>query len=205
MEDDKRLKEKRVFVVRKRKASLNQPYLKGELGKEHLATIDRQIFMYKHFEPKFEAKAGDVYLARFPLEIGSEIHGDHFVAVILNSDEKNPMMTVVPLKSEKAKGINPASDIRLGKIKGINSGHNTVAIINQLRGIDKRRLLTNNSIDVISQIEKTQKLKPGEEINAQNTNVYRLSDEQLKILRQAVQSYLRKNYIHHQTELLVDF
>ena len=78
-------KEKKELTMKKRRIPLAQPYFKGESAKKRNGLTNTHIFAYKYFEPVFAVKAGDVYLARFPIEYGSEIHGDHFVAVLLDS------------------------------------------------------------------------------------------------------------------------
>ena len=145
----------------------------------------------------FAVKAGDVYLARFPIEYGSEIHGDHFVAVLLDSPVACPLVTVVPLKSEKAREINPASDIRLGVIEGINNGRKTIAVINQTRAIDKRRLLSEEAISALHSLVKKNLLKDYEEVCAEVINCYRLTNEQYNLLRKKAIGYFKNNYISH--------
>ena len=168
-----RTKEKKELMMKKRRIPLAQPYFKGESAKHRNGLTNTHIFAYKYFEPVFAVKAGDVYLARFPIEYGSELHGDHFVAVLLDSPVACPLVTVVPLKSEKAKEINPASDIRLGVIEGINNGHKTIAVINQTRAIDKRRLLSEEAISALHSLVKKNLLKDYEEVCAEVINCYR--------------------------------
>ena len=206
MIDDKNdvVKAKQKLILRKRRIPLAHPYLKGDVARKNNGLANTRIFAYKFFETIFEVEAGDVYLARFPLEYGSEIHGDHFVAVLLDSNPLNPLITVIPLKSEKGKELNPASDIRLGVIKGINNGRKTVAVINQIRAIDKRRLLSEEAINGLHSQVKKNLLKDYEEVCAEVINKYRLTDEQYKILRKTAIGYLASNYVSHTDELLVD-
>lgn len=192
-----RTKEKKELMMKKRRIPLAQPYFKGESAKHRNGLTNTHIFAYKYFEPVFAVKAGDVYLARFPIEYGSEIHGDHFVAVLLDSPAVCPLVTVVPLKSEKAKEINPASDIRLGVIEGINNGHKTIAVINQTRAIDKRRLLSEEAISALHSLVKKNLLKDYEEVCAEVINKYRLTDEQYELLRKKTIGYIKNNYISH--------
>lgn len=199
-EDDSKKKEKLHLILRKRRIPLAHPYLKGGDAKRNTGSTNTRIFAYKHFETDFSVKAGDVYLARFPLEFGSELHGDHFVAVLLDSTPVNPLITVAPLKSERAKELNPASDLRLGIIKGINSGHRTVAVINQLRAIDKRRLLSEEAInDLHSQFQKNL-IKDYDEVCVETINKYRLTREQYNLLKKTVLGYIANNYINHDEE-----
>lgn len=199
------LREQRQFTVRKRRIPLNHPYFKGDAAKRNNGLLNQAIFVYKHFETTFAVKAGEVFLARFPMEYGSEIHGDHFVVVVLDSNALNPLMTVVPLKSEKEHGINPASDLRIGVIEGINSNKRTIAVINQVRAIDKRRLLSENSINALHGQFSHNLIGEYQEIGAQLTNVYRLTSDQIKAVRKALITYIAKNFISHDDELLVDF
>ena len=192
-----RTKEKKELMMKKRRIPLAQPYFKGESAKHRNGLTNTHIFAYKYFEPVFAVKAGDVYLARFPIEYGSEIHGDHFVAVLLDSPVACPLVTVVPLKSEKAKEINPASDIRLGVIEGINNGRKTIAVINQTRAIDKRRLLSEEAISTLHSLVKKNLLKDYEEVCAEVINCYRLTDEQYNLLRKKAIGYFKNNYISH--------
>lgn len=196
-EKQKPTKEKKELMMKKRRIPLAQPYFKGESAKHRNGLTNTHIFAYKYFEPVFAVKAGDVYLARFPIEYGSELHGDHFVAVLLDSPVACPLVTVVPLKSEKAKEINPASDIRLGVIEGINNGHKTIAVINQTRAIDKRRLLSEEAISALHSLVKKNLLKDYEEVCAEVINCYRLTNEQYNLLRKKAIGYFKNNYISH--------
>lgn len=196
-EKQKPIKEKKELMMKKRRIPLAQPYFKGESAKHRNGLTNTHIFAYKYFEPVFAVKAGDVYLARFPIEYGSELHGDHFVAVLLDSPVACPLVTVVPLKSEKAKEINPASDIRLGVIEGINNGRKTIAVINQTRAIDKRRLLSEEAISALHSLVKKNLLKDYEEVCAEVINCYRLTNEQYNLLRKKAIGYFKNNYISH--------
>ncbi len=206
MVDDKvTVKERQQLILRKRRIPMAHPYLNGPSAKRYMGELNTNLFAYKYFETLYTVKAGDVYLARFPMEFGSELHGDHFVAVLLDSNTLNPLITVVPLKSEKAKELNPASDIRLGIIRGINSGHRTVAVINQIRAIDKRRLISEKAINALhAQFDKNL-IKDYGEVCVEIIRKYRLTREQLNLLRSVTLGYIRNNYVRHDTESLVDF
>ena len=184
MVDDKvTVKERQQLILRKRRIPMAHPYLNGPSAKRYMGELNTNLFAYKYFETLYTVKAGDVYLARFPMEFGSELHGDHFVAVLLDSNTLNPLITVVPLKSEKAKELNPASDIRLGIIRGINSGHRTVAVINQIRAIDKRRLISEKAINALHAQFDNNLIKDYGEVCVEIIRKYRLTREQLNLLR----------------------
>ena len=197
--------EKRQVVLSQRKIPLFQPYFKGESAKRNNGLLNQQVFLYKHFETRFALKRGEVCLARFPLEFGSELHGDHFVVVLLDSGILNPLVTVVPLKSEKEKSLNPASDLRIGNIIGINGGKRSVAIINQIRSIDKRRLISETSINILHGRFREKTIQENTEFALDTINIYRLTDEQFNLMRKTVVGYIINNYVRHDEELLVDF
>lgn len=199
------VREKQQLILKKRRIPMAQPYIKGKNAHRYMGALNTYLFAYKYFETQFAVKAGDVYLARFPMEFGAELHGDHFVAVLLDSNQLNPLITVVPLKSEKIKELNPASDIRLGVIKGINSGHRTIAVINQIRAIDKRRLLSEEAINGLHAQFDKKLIKDYGEVCVEIINRYRLTPEQLKLLRSVTLGYIRNNYVKHDDEQLVDF
>lgn len=199
-EDDAKNNKKLKVILRKRRIPMAHPYLRGDAARKNTGAANTRIFTYKHFETTFSVKAGDVYLARFPLEFGAELHGDHFVAVLLDSGSVNPLITIVPLKSEKAKELNPASDIRLGVIEGINSGHKTVAVINQLRAIDKRRLISEEAInDLYSKFQKNL-IDDYVEVCVEVIGKYRLTCEQYNLLKKTVLGFIANNYINHEEE-----
>ena len=196
---------KKELTVQKRRIPLGQHYLKGLEAKQYTGRINQQIFFYRFFETRFAIKRGEIYLASFPIEFGSEIHGEHFVAAILDSNPLNPLVLVVPLKSEKDKEVNPASDVRLGYIQGINNGKKTIAVINQVRAIDKRRLFNAESIDRLYGLNKHNLIKDYENVAGLRTNVYRLTDKQYDLIHRKLIGYVAHNYLTHDDELLVDF
>lgn len=197
--------DKKEIMVIKRRIPLNHPYLKGDLAKKHTGILNQQIFLYKYFETRFQVKQGEVYRASFPFEFGSEIHGDHFVVAVSDSRPLNPFVLIVPLKSKKEKELNPASDISLGFVSGINNGKLTVAIVNQVRSIDKRRLINGDAINALFEKFKQNSLVDYENICVQTTRIYRLSKEQFHILQKALIGFVATNYLSHEEELLVDF
>ena len=199
------LYDKKNMMVVKRRIPLNHPYLKGETAKKNTGILNQQIFLYKFFETRFPVKHGEVYLASFPFEFGSEIHGDHFVVAVSDSRPLNPFVLVVPLKSQKGKSLNPASDISLGLIEGINNGKQTIAIINQVRTIDKRRLISGDAINALYEKFNHNLLSDYEEIIVQSTRVYRLSNEQYRFVQKSLLGFIASNYLSHEEELLVDF
>lgn len=196
---------KKEMTVQKRRTPMGQKYLKGDEAKKYTGQINQQIYFYKFFETRFSVNRGEIYLVDFPLECGSELHGPHFVVAVLDSNPLNPLVLIVPLKSEKEKEVNPASDLRLGFVQGINNGKKTIAIINQVRAIDKRRLFTADAINSLHSKNSHNLIKDYDIICGQKTNIYRLSKEQYDLIHRKLIGYVSHNYLSHDDELLVDF
>ena len=64
-----------------------------------------------------------------------------------DSDEHNPLVTVCPLKTNHS-GANPKSDLDLGYIDSLNTGKKTLAVVNQIRTVDKLRLYLKRLIGI---------------------------------------------------------
>ena len=206
MENEKiSLYEKREFTVRRRRVPLPHQYIKGPVARKNNSIINQTLFLYKQFDSTFVVKAGDVFLARFPAGVGCEISGDHFVVAILDSGPLNPLVLVVPLKSDKGRPINPASDIKIGTVKGINNNKTSIAVINQVRAIDKRRLVNETSIDALHSLFRKNLVEEYKDTVVQRICVYRLSEKQFNVLRNTVIRYVISNFVSHDEELLVDF
>ena len=87
----------------------------------------------------FEVRAGEIYEVDFGINVNAEFSYRHYALVLVNSYKNNPLVLVCPLKSNN-KGANPASDLNLGIIKDLDSDHESLAVINQIRTIDKLRI-----------------------------------------------------------------
>ena len=102
----------------------------------------------------------------------------------------------MPLHSAKeGKELNPASEIFIGQIPGITNGKDAVAMINQIRAIDKRRLFDREEISNFNQYAKNKDIKDYDEITAQHKFIYRLTDEQFEKIHIAVQQFLYNGFI----------
>ena len=84
-------------------------------------------------------KAGEIYEVDFGINVNAEFSYRHYALVLADSSELNPLALVCPLKSN-TKGPHPASDINLGFINALDSDHESLAVINQIRTIDKLRI-----------------------------------------------------------------
>ena len=155
-------------------------------------------YFHNNYRTSFSIRKGDVILARFDGACGNEIQNPHFVVAINESKANNPLVTVVPLKSSKAgKELNPASDIVVGSIRGVLNDKETVAVINQIRTIDKCRLFEPKVLFNIDSIYNDRKRENNEVTKIQLKKVYRLSDEQLESVRKAVVQYVSTGFIKH--------
>ena len=138
--------------VIKRRVPLRHDYLRGKDAETHVTEINQLIYFYRYFETRLAIKKGDVFLARFGVECGNELSGNHYVVALLDSNPISQVVTVVPLKSAKGRPLNPASDIKVGEIKNLNNSKEAIAVINQIRTIDKRRLFDAQTISHLSKV-----------------------------------------------------
>lgn len=115
-------------------------------------------------------KRGDIVHVNFGFNVHNELGGTHYAVVVENDNpSSNGTVTVVPLKSadteeEALAELHEKTDVYLGKgIVVIGQGKDkfTIAKVNQMRAIDKMRILKprNSKKDTIypidSEIRKT--------------------------------------------------
>ena len=193
MHDDE-LNELKVI---KRRIPLKHDYLKGDEARRHVVEINQLIYFYRNFETRLAIKKGDVFLARFGFECGNELNGNHYVVALLDSSPINQVVTVVPLKSAKGRPLNPASDVMVGKIEKLNNTKDAIAVINQIRTIDKRRLFDSQSIANLNSYMNSEMLGEYSELTIQNKHIYRLTNEQFKKIHKAAEEYVFNGYIKH--------
>ncbi|WHF25378.1 type II toxin-antitoxin system PemK/MazF family toxin [Bacillus altitudinis] len=95
-------------------------------------------------------KAGDIIYAEFGFNVGREHGGSHYAVVIENNEMSSAMIMVVPLSSlppDKTEADVFRLDVYLGEIPELNAishaldGTQSVAVINQMRAISKRRII----------------------------------------------------------------
>ena len=183
--------------VIKRRVPLRHDYLRGKDAETHVTEINRLIYFYRFFETRLAIRKGDVFLARFGFECGNELSGNHYVVALLDSNPISQVVTVVPLKSAKGKPLNPASDILVGEIENLNNSKEAIAVINQIRTIDKRRLFDGQTISHLSQFMSDEMIGEYSEITVQDKRIYRLTDEQFKKIHKAAEEYVYNGYIKH--------
>ncbi len=124
--------------------------------REQLDWIRRQL-EYASFTEKFRVcfnlKKGEIYEFDWGINVNCEFSSRHYGVVLQDSDEKNPLVVVCPLKSNK-KGYVQRGNIDLGKIEGIPTPYTSIAVVNQIRTLDKVRIYTKNAIGEVKEIEE---------------------------------------------------
>ena len=100
----------------------------------------------------YELRAGEIYEVDFGINVNAEFSYRHYALVLVDSSEANPLVLICPLKSN-TKGAHPASDVNLGIIESLDTEHESLAVINQIRTIDKFRIFKRPGI---RQREETQ-------------------------------------------------
>lgn len=155
---------------------------------------ERLFYFHKNFDAQCGVKAGDVYLVQFQNRIGTEISGEHFAVAIINSRKKDRNVMIIPLTSLKeGKQKNPKNSVYLGVIKGINNGKESIALINQVQSIDKKRLLKLKEINEILRLVTTSSYKRDTVIKEINKVHYRLTDKQYYTLVKECKNFMKHN------------
>lgn len=198
--------ENKTISAVKRQRSLIYSYLDNENRNEYVSAINRAIFFYRYFTTKIDVKRRDVFKVRFDQGFGSELRGYHFVVAMQSSKEINQTVTVIPLSSVKeTREYNSKSTIKIGVIEGIAGNKETVALINQIRTIDKVRLIGDKALEnfVEQYCEKIERING--EFYIQNKEVYRLNEEQYQKILHAINNYLFVGAVERKHSWLVVF
>lgn len=153
-------------------------------------------FFHKHFQTRIAIKRGDVFMVDLNYECGNELCGPHFVVATNDSKALDPIVTVVPLKSYKGV-LNPRSDVLLGRVEGTTTGNQSIALINQIKGIDKSRMIEHVSDKTLEKILADQKIAEDDEIEIRTKTIYRLTEKQFSILKKALNDFFNFGYIQH--------
>ena len=137
----------------------SKSYIKQEGMRSQLEWIKRQL-EYASFSEKFclryNLKKGEIYEFDWGINVNAEFSNRHFGVVLKDSDEFNPLVVVCPLKSNHGE-VHRKSDVDLGIIKELNTFNRTIAVVNQVRTIDKLRIYLKRVIGV-SDINKINEL-----------------------------------------------
>ena len=143
-------------------------------------------------------RAGEIYEVDFGINVNAEFSYRHYALVLADSLESNPLALVCPLKSN-TKGPHPASDINLGFISALDSDHESLAVINQIRTIDKLRIFRRPLINKGYWVGK-------QDNEQRNYETYRLEENKFSLVQKALENYLKYGRIDPNREnWLVDF
>ena len=181
---------KKIIAVR-RSRPIFASFLDNKNRNNYVSEINRRIFFYSNFTTKVEIDRAEVFKVRFEQAFGSELRGYHYVVAMQSSKENNQTITIVPLSSVKeAKEYNSKSTIYIGEIPGVTNEKQSVALVNQIRAIDKMRLIGDKALskfvdDVCENLEDYKG-----EILIQSKEIYRLTKEQYDKILHAVNNYL---------------
>lgn len=144
--------------------------------KQQLEWVKRQleyISFSETYEPSLELKRGDIYEFDWGVNVNCEFSNRHYGVVLQDSKPQNPLVIICPLKTNRF-GANPSSDVNLGIISDLSIERETLAVINQIRSLDKMRVYIRPIINGI--VEK--KLP------------FRLTQEQIEVLLNGVKSII---------------
>ena len=153
--------------------------------RDQLEWIRRQL-EYASFSEKlslrYDLKKGEIYEFDWGINVNAEFSNRHYGVVLIDSDIYNPLVTVCPLKS-KHQGAHPKSDVDLGRIDGLNSENETVAVVNQIRTMDKLRIYMKRAIGT--------KIETLNDSTFENENtIIRLENSKLNRIIEAYKRYL---------------
>ena len=204
MEKDKKLKRlaerlgsrSRTIKISKNANASRIALMSDEDVKEFVKKAKNDNYFHKYFKTKIALTHGDVFMVDLNFECGNELRGPHFVVVVSDSKENDPIVTVVPLKSYKGV-LNPRSDVLLGKVEGTTTGNQSIALINQIKGIDKSRMIEHVSEQTLKKLWEDEKIAESDEIEIRVKTIYRLTEEQFNILLKALIEFFRFGYIRH--------
>ena len=164
----------------------SKAYLKQEGMRNQLEWIKRQL-EYASFSEKFSLrynlKRGEIYEVDWGINVNAEFSNRHYALVLKDSDELNPLVIVCPLKSNHG-GAHWKSDVDLGFIDELSTTNRTIAVINQVRTIDKLRIYMKRIIGV-SDISKINELN-----RYQENAIIRLETYKLNMVINAYKRYL---------------
>ena len=186
----------RTLKISRKRVAERISFINGETSRHVVNSLNSFIYFYRFFETRIAISKGDVFVARFEDGLGNELVGNHYVVALLDSDPICQVVTVVPLKSNKGRELNPASDIEIGQIPGLNNGKESIAVINQIRTIDKRRLFEADTMGRLYRY-MTDEYGDYKEIPCQQKRIIRLTDLQYWKIHKAVQEYVFNGFIKH--------
>ena len=157
-----------------------------EIGRNNQLEWIRKIIEYNQlssiYELRYDLRKGEIYEIDFGVNVNSEFSHRHYGVVMVDSGPKNPLVLICPLKTNRTGG-HKRSDVVLGVVEDLSEEAETIAVINQVRTIDKFRILRRNQIGLkklpisIYEEEKTEEIS--------EPLIKRLNDRQFLMVRNA--------------------
>ena len=141
----------------------------------------------------YELKAGEIYEVDFGINVNAEFSYRHYGLVLVDSPESNPLVLMCPLKSN-TKGAHPTSDINLGIIESLDADHESLAVVNQIRSIDKFRIFKRPGIGKKEEFQNKLNDVETDNYNSmidETITPNRLEPEQYKLVLSGVLNYLK--------------
>ena len=113
--------------------------------KEELDWMRRQseyaIFGSK-YKLRYDLKRGEIYQVDWGINVNSEFSSISYGVVVADSSPFNPLVIMCPIKCKKAFfGMTSRNSVELGLIPELKRSHPYIALVNQIRPIDKLRIL----------------------------------------------------------------
>ena len=131
---------------------INEEYVsKGSMSnkvlgiKEELDWMRRQseyAMFGSKYRLRYNLKKGEIYQVDWGINVNSEYSAISYGVVVADSSPYNPLVLMCPLKSKKAIfGITSRNSVELGIVPELRKAFPFVALVNQIRPIDKLRIL----------------------------------------------------------------
>ena len=159
---------------------------------EWIKKILEYIQLASTYELRYDLKMGEIYEIDFGINVNSEFSNRHYGVVLVDSGPKNPLVMVCPLKTNHSGG-HRRSDVVLGVVEDLSETAETIAVINQVRTIDKFRILRKNQIGIKKVPINIYEDDEPEEIS--EPIVKRLNQKQLIMVRNAFLNFVELNGI----------
>ncbi len=174
----------------------NKSAIRQDGMRSQLEWIKRQLEYADYSERytlRYDLKRGEIYEIDWGINVNAEFSNRHYGVVLVDSDIFNPLVTVCPLKSKHSSYVNPKSDVDLGYIQDLGNKNSTVAVVNQVRTIDKLRLYTKRIIGM------KYESRLADNYQLEDKPILRLTKEKFNLLLEAC-----KRYFNNETPTEVD-
>ena len=153
--------------------------------KEELDWMRRQseyaMFSAK-YKLRFNLKRGEIYQIDWGINVNHEFSSIGYGVVVADSSQYNPLVLMCPLKCKKSNyGITSRNCVELGYIPELKRQLQFIAVVNQIRPIDKIRILTDGkTIDEMNR--EGGNFNDPEAIQVVDKQLLNLSEEKLNMI-----------------------